>query len=91
MTALIDTGASHSFVSEPAVKQFELKTDTMKSMKIGLADGATASTTMKVRGAQIIINGKPTTSDLIVLTQMNPRYHVIVGIDIIQQTQLIDV
>jgi hypothetical protein len=60
----------------------------MKSMKIGLADGASTATTTRVKGADIIVNGKSTTSDLIVLTQMNPRYHVIVGIDIIQQTQL---
>lgn len=88
MSALIDTGASHSFVSESAVKTFNLNTSIMNSMKIGLADGTMTSTNYNVKSAQINITGKSTICDLVVLDKMNPRYHVIIGMDIIQRTNL---
>jgi len=88
MRALVDTGASHSYISKSAVKDFELETRQTKLMKIGLADGASTSTTTKVKTAKINIHNREVRSDLIVLNQMNPTYHVIVGMDIIQETQL---
>jgi hypothetical protein len=85
MTALFDTGASHTFININTVKKYMMRTSKLDDVCIKLANGDINEAKNQIKSASIIYNKKRILCNLIVLNSMNDKYDIVLGINAIRQ------
>ena len=85
--ALIDTGATHTFVNQRFIDKNNIQTSSITN-SVQLANGKRDNITEIVNNAIIKLQNKTIKIDTLVLKTMNEKYDVVIGIDYIQQSKL---
>ncbi len=85
--ALIDTGATHTFVNQRFINRNNILTSSINN-DVQLANGTNDKINEIVKDAVIKVQGKEVTINTLVLKSMNKKYDIVIGIDYIQQSKL---
>jgi predicted aspartyl protease len=88
MKALLDTGASHTFINRRTVNKNSIKTSRLHDTKIKLANGSTDEATNMIQTATLEYSNKKVKTNIIVLNNMNDKYDIVLGINTIRQMKI---
>uniref|UniRef100_A0A0P4WC51 Peptidase A2 domain-containing protein n=1 Tax=Scylla olivacea TaxID=85551 RepID=A0A0P4WC51_SCYOL len=86
VTAMLDTGSTHSFISRALVKQFRLRRRLCKPMLVTLFDGSITVMFRKVSNVEIDIDGLRYSTDLII--HPNKNVSLLLGMNILSGSNL---
>ncbi|XP_073121681.1 uncharacterized protein [Henckelia pumila] len=78
--ALLDSGATHSFISETFTRKWSIECeDLIGGFTVTIPSGEELSTRRMVRNLELLLQGQPAVADLIVLPM--PEFGLILGMD----------
>lgn len=87
VNALIDTGATHTFVNQRFIDKNNIKASTINN-RVQLGNGKHDNITEIVNDAIIKLQNRTVKMNTLVLKSMNEKYDIVIGIDFIQQSKL---
>lgn len=86
VTAMLDTGSTHSFISRALAKELKLKKRLCRPMLVTLFDGRVTVMFRKVRQAEVNIDGLRFVTDVII--HPNENVSLILGMNILSASRL---